>query len=341
MSFVAKKVNFVSDFPQDRDFLLKKLHSDEKYAIVLTDSHARGGILMAFMPVTGIVYKSNQRKSEKLEFVHEITRRRQKPCFEYPHKQDFYEIIIFNSGTSDIMVGERVYNCGAGDILILTPEEEHCGRSHEGLLDRYVLHFGREAFSVFGEQGRHLLRIFTDHAPYTDNLLRLSPDAAKQMNILLADTDRVLKLQGDAGAMMDAGANIMKFLILLRRSMNITKEQGTPSRVMLQILAYMETNYSEIDNMEEICREFGVSRSNMWRMFREYLHQSPGEYLRNLRLQYGRYALERGENVTQVCMMCGFTDCSHFIRLFRDKYGTTPYRYQAEHINQRREDDSI
>lgn len=295
---------------------------------------------MALMPVTRIVYKEAQAEAEKLEFVHEITRAKAENAFRGPHKQDFYEIIIFNGGSRDVMIGTQLHACSAGDILILTPEETHCGRPNGSLLDRYVLHIGREAFSDFGEQGRQLLSFFTDRKPYTGNRIRLAPDTAEQLNVLLADTDKALKMGGET-AMLEAFADIIKILLLLRCSVGIERKTGIPSRTMLQILSYMETNYSEIENIEEICREFGVSRSGMWRMFRENLQQTPGEYLRNLRMQHARYVLEQGGNVTEVSAACGFADCSHFIRMFRERYGMTPYRYRTEYMNQSGKGDNL
>jgi len=294
---------------------------------------------MALLPLVNIAYKENLRESEKLEFVHEVTHRRPRTYWWKPHEQDYYEIIIFNSGMRDIMIGDRIYNCSAGDIILLTPEEVHVGRSYDCLLDRYVLQIGREVFSCFGEQGRQLLRIFTDREPYTGNHIRLMPDMAEQLNALLADTDKTLKMGGE-GAMMEAFADIVKILLLLNRAVYEPDQTASPSRTLLQILAYMDTNYAVIENIEEICREFGVSRSGMWRMFREHLQQTPGEYLRNLRMQHARYVLEQGGNVTEVSAACGFADCSHFIRLFRERYGMTPYRYRTEYMNQSEKGDN-
>jgi len=285
---------------------------------------------MALMPVKRIIYKENQREEEKLEFVHELRRIHAEDSFRNPHKQDFYEIIVFNSGIREVRIGDKSAVYGAGDILILTPEEMHVGRSHDCLLDRYVLHFGREAFSVFGERGRQLLSIFTDRELYTGNHIRLAPEAAARLGELLADTDRTLKLDSKGTAMLDAAVNMMEILILLRRWRNQSEEKRGAQPVLLRLLAYMETNYASVGNMEEVCREFGVSRSSMWRMFRDHLHQTPGDYLRNIRLQRARQALELGGSVTAVCMECGFADCSHFIRLFRDVYGVTPYQYKRE-----------
>ncbi len=289
---------------------------------------------MSLMKTQRIVYKDAQKNSEKIEFVHEVLKTKECASFKKPHMQNFYELIFFNSGSRDLMIGDHIITCTVGDIVILTPEEIHRGRSHDCLLDRYVLHFGRNAFSAFGRRGQKLLRLFTDRPKYTGNVIRLSASAAEEVGTLLADTDKVLHMEGDREfASLAALSNITKIMILLTRTTQQKEETDAPSRTMLRILAYIDTNYAEIRFADELCREFGISHAGLWRMFRQHLQQTPGAYIRHVRLENARYALEKGESLMDICENCGFSDCSHFIRLFREAYGITPYRYQKEYAN--------
>jgi len=266
-------------------------------------------------------------------FVHEILRTKEEEQFRDPHTHgQYHKIIFFNSGTRDIKVGSRVENCGPGDILVLAHGELYCGRSHDTFLDRYTLHIGVHSLDCFGSFGKELMRQFTDRVLYTDNRFRLPKETALQVNALLADTDHLLHMQTkDPGIYMEAMANVIKILSLLKQSRKEQAHPGMPYRTMLRILAYMDSNYNRNITAEDICREFAVSRSGLWRMFRQYMNQTPGEYLRRIRMENARYILEQGESVTDACMECGFTDCSHFIRLFREAYGVTPYQYKKEY----------
>ena len=290
---------------------------------------------MPFQAIHGIRYSENvtDTPENSIGFVHEILRTKAEKEFRHSHSHGkFYKIIFFNRGTRDIQLGSRVEKCGPGDILVLANGERYGGRSHDTLLDRYTLHIGVDAFAEFGSYGAELMRVLTDRPMYTDNRFRLPPEAAAQMNALLADTDKLLHVQErDHLTSMEAFANIIKILSLLKQSREERTDPGIPSQMMLRILAYIESNYNTSITAEDICREFAVSRSGLWRMFRQYMNQTPGDYLRRIRMENARYMLEQGESVTGVCMECGFTDCSHFIRLFRDAYGVTPYQYKKEH----------
>lgn len=277
--------------------------------------------------------KASDQYKDHIGFVHEILRTQEQQDFRALHSHGmYYKIIFFNRGTRDIQIGTRVEKCCPGDILVLAHGERYAGRSHDTFLDRYTLHIGTNAFAAFGSYGTELMRVLTDRPLYTDNRFRLPPEAAVQMNALLADTDKLLHIQeSNHLTSMEAFANIIRILVLLKQSREDKIHPGAPSQLMLRILAYIESNYNSSITAEDISREFAVSRSGLWRMFRQYMDQTPGEYLRRIRMENARYMLEQGESVTGACMECGFTDCSHFIRLFRDAYGVTPYQYKKEH----------
>ena len=74
--------------------------------------------------------------------------------------------------------------------------------------------------------------------------------------------------------------------------------------------------YSSISDMSE---------GNFRRLFREYTGTSPIEYRNHVRLGNARNMLQSGEyNVSEVAELCGFSNLSFFIRLYKKKYGYTP-----------------
>jgi len=74
--------------------------------------------------------------------------------------------------------------------------------------------------------------------------------------------------------------------------------------------------YAELCNMSEV---------NFRRLFKEYTGFSPVDYRNDLRLTGARNKLRSGEyNVTEVAELCGFSNLSFFIRLYKKKYGYTP-----------------
>ena len=62
---------------------------------------------------------------------------------------------------------------------------------------------------------------------------------------------------------------------------------------------------------------------------KENLHEiynaTPGKWLLEKRLEYSYYLLETtDQSVDDICMDSGFENRTHFIRVFKNKYGVSP-----------------
>ncbi len=75
-------------------------------------------------------------------------------------------------------------------------------------------------------------------------------------------------------------------------------------------------HYAALCNMSEV---------HFRRLFREYMQMSPTDYRNDIRLANAKSKLQSGEyNVSEVAELCGFSNPSYFIRLYKKKYGHTP-----------------
>lgn len=90
----------------------------------------------------------------------------------------------------------------------------------------------------------------------------------------------------------------------------------------------MEANYFSNLPLNEFARLCARSLSGFKREFVELYHTTPGKWLQEKRLEYSKYLLETTSlNADEVCVESGFENRSHFIRVFKNKYGLTPYKF--------------
>jgi AraC-like DNA-binding protein len=101
---------------------------------------------------------------------------------------------------------------------------------------------------------------------------------------------------------------------------------------MKAILGDINENFASIKHIKELLARHFVSSATLNRWFREYLSVSPREYVESKKLSNAVKLLSAGASVTDACMRSGFSDCSHFIILFKKKFGKTPFRYKATHV---------
>jgi AraC-like DNA-binding protein len=72
-----------------------------------------------------------------------------------------------------------------------------------------------------------------------------------------------------------------------------------------------------------------MSESNFSQHFKKEMGLSPQKYLNNLKLEES-LALLQHDTVTEVSFELGYDSPSHFIRIFKEKYKTTPKQYQLK-----------
>jgi transcriptional regulator GlxA family with amidase domain len=75
----------------------------------------------------------------------------------------------------------------------------------------------------------------------------------------------------------------------------------------------------------------GMSRMQLFRKLKALVNQTPGELIRNLRLQRAAHLIKQNYgNVSEVTYEVGFNNLSYFAKCFREKYGLLPSEYQKE-----------
>lgn len=97
---------------------------------------------------------------------------------------------------------------------------------------------------------------------------------------------------------------------------------------VLQFLKdFIQTHLSEPITMEMLQFKANMSKSSLFRLFKNELGISPIEYVIRERLKKAKYILQYTKNVKEACFSAGFNDVSYFIRLFKNRLGMTPGEY--------------
>ncbi|WP_163363963.1 helix-turn-helix domain-containing protein, partial [Klebsiella aerogenes] len=77
--------------------------------------------------------------------------------------------------------------------------------------------------------------------------------------------------------------------------------------------------------VDDIAHTVGLSKRQLERVFRKVVGKSIQEFSRDLRVFYGLWLLANSDKtITIVATESGFSDISHFNRLFRATFGCAP-----------------
>jgi AraC-like DNA-binding protein len=91
-------------------------------------------------------------------------------------------------------------------------------------------------------------------------------------------------------------------------------------------LAWIEHHFQEPVRIPALAAVAGMSYRSYTAHFRRTVGQTVNQRLQELRLEYARRRLVDGSSIIDAALDAGFQDLSHFYRLYRRRWGTTPGR---------------
>lgn len=110
---------------------------------------------------------------------------------------------------------------------------------------------------------------------------------------------------------------------------NFNEEPKMSQPTKKQFIQAVKYIYAQCDNpslrLEDIAQEIGISVSSLKRLFEQYLAQSPGAFIRTLRMELAFRTLQcKNDSILEIALSAGFEDHSAFSRRFKDIFGYSP-----------------
>jgi AraC-like DNA-binding protein len=100
---------------------------------------------------------------------------------------------------------------------------------------------------------------------------------------------------------------------------------------LISVLEYIEANLGAPLERKDLAKQSYLSVSRFSVLFRTVLGVSPGDYVREVRLQRAQtLLLSTLLTVCEIATDCGFKSEFHFSRLFKSRFGASPSFYRAQ-----------
>jgi AraC family transcriptional regulator len=111
------------------------------------------------------------------------------------------------------------------------------------------------------------------------------------------------------------------------------EERCTP-RWLVRTIEYLHANCSRRLALFDVAHQAGVHPVHLSRVFRKRFGTTMGAHVNHLRVQRACRSLTGdGSSLCDVASDCGFSDQSHFHRVFRAMLGVTPGRFRQTHMD--------
>ncbi|MBR5382796.1 MAG: AraC family transcriptional regulator [Clostridia bacterium] len=128
-----------------------------------------------------------------------------------------------------------------------------------------------------------------------------------------------------------AAGGALRFIALISgtRRANLHAADAYYEKGMWYIRAHMERTVT----VEEIAAFVGLSRSQLFRAFRQSAGVSPREALAQARAEQARRLLRSGDlPLYQIAAACGYANAAHFSAAFRRSSGMSPLEYRQQAV---------
>lgn len=113
-----------------------------------------------------------------------------------------------------------------------------------------------------------------------------------------------------------------------------TSSASNPNKLdkkfITQFTAYVEEHYDNSElSVEDIGRDLGMSRVQLYRKVKALVGMSVNEYIQQVRLNKARFLLRRDDlTIADIAYKVGFSSPTYFSTAFKGKYNQTPMEYK-------------
>jgi len=229
-----------------------------------------------------------------------------------PHAHAEWSIGACTDGVEEIRYHGGRHRSGRGSIVVVEPGETHTGgpAGPEG--------FAYRAFYPAGEllpDGLHFGGPIFDDPELADELLRTHRLLSESADLLTAES-RLLTVLG-ALAVRHARPGTHHALAKIR-----------DDRIARAVMERLADQATDPPTLAELATEFGLSRYQVLRAFRETVGMPPYAWLAQHRVARARTLLDQGIRPATAATAVGFADQAHLNRWFRRVLGVTPGVYR-------------
>lgn len=188
-----------------------------------------------------------------------------------------------------------------------------------------------------GEQGCRIERQYISPivtAPQIE-IIPIFPGDAVQDHILKLILEALHLSPDEFGYEMKLRDALSKIWLMLFELSRPMLDQGgewnrNNDKIKLMMI-YIHEHYAEKISIQELAAAAYLSERECFRVFHDYLHVTPVEYIKSYRLQKACQMLAKGrESVTVVSHACGLGSSSYFGKVFREYMHCTPLEYRRK-----------
>ena len=246
----------------------------------------------------------------------------------------YYKILFIFSGDCYVKQKKSSQICGTDNIILISPNNDIDIelKSKESLII-YELAITTELLNKLSDEEVDLNRSFTT-VPFECTVV----DASTETTMLIKNIlKKLVYLKEDSfefanNLYIKSMLSIVLVLILRSCIYAEPKQKIKKSKPFLidDIFSYINNHITEEISLDDLEREFYVSKFHISREFKKATGITLHRYIVKAKLDLCKKLIEEGNTIIDVAHICGIGSYNNLFRAFKKEFGITPKEYYNE-----------
>ena len=235
------------------------------------------------------------------------------------HFHDYFEIYYLESGERFHMIHDQLCCIHPGQFILFPPYVMHHSYGAENVsFRRLLVYFHAEEV----QSPRVLEALKASGGVYRpEGAARRS--TRNLIEAMLAEQENPSAFQKES---LHALLNLLVLSVIRQEHEPVVPQSKTRIE---KVISYIHTHYHEDIHLEQLAQNFYISPYFLCREFKRHTNRTIVQYLHITRVMNAqRKLMETSKNITEISKETGFSNLTHFNRVFKSAAGMTPTEYR-------------
>lgn len=246
------------------------------------------------------------------------------------HVQYCHEISYIESGAGKFCVNGRWFDVNKGDIILCRKND-----LHDGMVDlcnpMRMFYLGFDI--VNGQDAEPPLCDIMPLWKYSRGQV-ITHNHSEVAPFFIGIFQELLNREAQSEHMI--GAYALQLLISIQRAFygsdipcySPVRDMDLNGKLVHQIIKYIDTHYTHLDNLTQISKDLGYSYSHLAHVFKNKMGISIYDYYDRKRFDRTLEMLRQGQlSITEIAEAAGYQSVHAFSKAFNKRYGISPSEY--------------